>query len=125
MNWERVVQLGVLMFLLTLALQSCSKDEAPSSSQQQGGGLSASPSSVTVSTNQTRTTAISGGVAPYVIASAPSASLATAQLMNANLDTAILSITGVSMATGSTSVRVRDSSPPPERQVTVGIQKIQ
>lgn len=111
--------------VLALVLCTCSKDESPSTPAQQGGSLRATPASVTVSANQTIPVAISDGVPPYSIAAAPNGSLATAQFQNASMDTAILSITGVTTATGTTSVRVKDSTPSPEKQVTVQITKVQ
>lgn len=125
MRLGSVVHMRVFVIALILASHSCSKDETPSSSQQQqAGSLRAEPSSVTVSTNQTRTVAVSAGVPPYLIASAPSPNLATAQFVNASLDTSVLSITGVSVATGSTSVRIKDSSPSPEKEITIQISKV-
>jgi hypothetical protein len=119
-----MMKMGMTVVAAVVLVFSCSKDDAPSTPQQQGGGLRAIPTGLTVSTNQTSTVAVSAGVPPYAIAAAPSAGLATAQFVNANIDTAILSITGVTTATGATSVRVRDSSPSPGKTVTVLITKV-
>jgi hypothetical protein len=82
--------------------------------------LTAVPPSVTVGSGTTATVSISGGVRPYAISTAPSASLATAVLNDTTL-----TITGVTIASaaGSTSVRVVDGSPSPAKGVTVPVTK--
>ncbi len=103
---------------------SCSKNDYPSSTQESTGStLNANPQSVAVIGGQTRNTIIYGGVHPYLITVAPAASFASAQFLDANVDTAILQITGVGVASGSTSVTVKDSSPSPQKHVTVSIVK--
>ncbi|MBI4536056.1 MAG: hypothetical protein HY708_07240 [Ignavibacteriae bacterium] len=125
MNLVDFLRKVTVLSVFALAVIACSKDQTPTTTPtQQTGGLQASPSGVVVSQGQTQNVTITGGVNPYVIATPPNASLATAQFVNANLDTAILSITGaVTTATGSTSVRVRDSSTPTQREVTIAITK--
>ena len=86
--------------------------------------LIANPPSVTLVGTTPQNVTISTGIHPYSIFQQPAPGLATAQFVNANLDTVVLVITGVSTATGATSVVVRDASTPP-RSVTVGIAKVQ
>lgn len=88
--------------------------------------LVAVPSSVTVAQAQAVNVSISGGTPPYAIVEQPDAGLATAVLQNAATEPATLVITGVTVASaaGSTSVKVRDSSPAPAREVSVPVTKI-
>jgi hypothetical protein len=91
------------------------------------GSLVANPSSVIVgSSGSPENVEISGGILPYMIDRQPDAALATAQFVNPNVEPAILAITGVTNAsvTGSTSVKIKDSSPSPEKEVTIPISKI-
>jgi hypothetical protein len=112
---------------LAVLIGSCKKDEGQptGSSTPQGPLLTATPAGVTVQTNRLQNVTITGGVRPYSIFQQPNVSLATAQFVNANLDTVVLVITGVSTATGSTSVLVRDASSPQQKSVAVGILKVQ
>ena len=86
--------------------------------------LTANPPAVTLVGAGPQNVTISTGVHPYSIFQQPFPGLATAQFIDPNLNSAVLVITGVSTATGSTSVIVRDASSPP-RSVTVGITKVQ
>ena len=86
--------------------------------------LTANPPAVTLVGTTPQNVTISTGTPPYGIAQAPVAGLATAQFVDSTLATAVLVITGVSTATGSTSVIVRDASTP-QRSVVVGISKVQ
>ena len=86
--------------------------------------LTTSAPAVTLSGTTPQNVTISTGIPPYVISQPPSASLATAHFVDVNVDTAVLVITGVSTATGSTSVVVKDASNP-QRSVAVAITKIQ
>lgn len=86
--------------------------------------LIANPTAVSLAGLTPQSVTISTGTEPYSIFQPPAPGLATAQFVDPNLSTAVLVITGVSTATGSTSVIVRDASTPP-RSVTVGISKVQ
>ncbi len=88
--------------------------------------LTATPPQVTVGQSQGANVVIGNGTPPYVIAQAPNAAYASAAFIDANANPATLVITGVSVASvsGSTFVKVRDSSPSPQREVSVNITKI-
>ena len=86
--------------------------------------LTANPPSVALTGTTPQNVTISTGTPPYGIAQAPAAGLATAHFVDSTLASPVLVITGVSTATGSTSVIVRDASTP-QRTVTVGISKVQ
>ena len=86
--------------------------------------LTANPPSVTLTGTTPQNVTISTGTPPYGIAQAPAPGLATAHFVDSTLASPVLVITGVSTATGSTSVIVRDASTP-QRTVTVGISKVQ
>ena len=113
-----------IMCLVSLAVfvSSCKKDDATTAPTTQVPSLIASPSGVTLASSTSQNVTITSGVHPYIIAQQPNPSLATVQFVNANLDTAVLVITGVSTATGSTSVVIRDASLP-QRSVAIGITK--
>lgn len=112
-----LVTLGVLV-------ESCSKDQGTTAPTPTGPALTATPPGVSLAGTTPQNVTITAGTHPYTIVQQPSPGLATAQFVNANLDTAILTITGVSTATGSTSVVVRDASSP-QKSVTIGITKSQ
>ena len=120
---RRMGIVGGLSVVLAAGLLSCSDAGEPptQTGPPAGGGLTAAPASVTVAQGQARVVVISGGIQPYVIAEAPDGSLATAAITS---DT--LTITGVTVASvsGSTSVKVKDSSTPPEKEVRVPITKV-
>lgn len=88
--------------------------------------LTANPPQVTVGQGQGANVLIGNGTPPYVIAESPNAAYASAAFVDANANPATLVITGVSIASvsGSTRVKVKDSSPSPEREVIVDITKI-
>lgn len=88
--------------------------------------LTANPPQVTVGQGQAANVMIGNGTPPYVIAVAPNAAYASAQFVDANANPATLVITGVSVASvsGSTLVKVKDSSPFPQREVSVNITKV-
>ncbi len=113
------------LIVLGVLAGSCSKDQGSTAPPTQSGPqLTATPPGVALAGTTPQNVTITGGAHPYTIAQAPAPGLATAQFVNANVDTAVLVITGVSTATGSTSVVVRDASSP-QRSVTVGISKTQ
>jgi len=86
--------------------------------------LVANPPGVTIVGTSSQNVTISSGTHPYVILQQPNPGLASAHFVDPNLDAVVLTISGVSTASGSTAVIVRDASNPP-RSVTVGISKIQ
>ena len=115
-----VLALGIVSIGVLVA--SCKKDEGGTTAPT-GPLLTAVPSGVTVGTNVSQNVTITGGTHPYTPMS-QNQGLVTAQFVNANVDTAVLVITGVSTATGSTSVVVRDASTP-QKSVSVGVTKTQ
>lgn len=119
---------GRKIFLLTLGLTlallggSCSDKGSPTQPPPPPGPqltVSSSSAIVTVGTSQNIT--VSGGTPPYGIQSAP-APIATAQLLNPDSLIATLKITGVTVASTSTSVTVKDNSTPTAKTATIGIQ---
>ncbi len=82
--------------------------------------LNAAPPSVTVAVGAHQSVTVSGGTPPYAIVTAPN-STATALLVNADSATAILQITGVTVASVSTSVVVKDNTMSTAKSVTVPI----
>jgi hypothetical protein len=113
------------LVLIGLLTHGCRKDNAVVAPVDQPvqQGLTASPASVSVSSSQSRNIVVSGGIQPYAIAQAPSSALAQATIADASRDTITVTISGVSVATGSTSVIIRDGSTPQPKTVTVGITK--
>ena len=114
------------LVILGLLAGSCSKDSGTNAPppQPSGPSLTAAPPGVTLVGTTPHSVTITAGLHPYTIAVQPNPALVTAQFVNANIDTAVLVITGVSTATGSTSVVVRDASSP-QKSVTIGISKTQ
>jgi hypothetical protein len=88
--------------------------------------LVATPSSVTVGSGQQVNITISNGTPPYEIDDSPNPNLASAAFVNANVTPATLTITGANnpSATGSTTVKIKDSRQSPEREIRVHIMKI-
>ncbi len=117
----RVMAVCGLFILLTTGLLSCADmgDDPPAPVP---GSLTAVPASVTVGPGEVKRVVISGGTLPYVIVEAPDGSLATAII--AGTDT--LTITGVTVASasGATSVKVKDNTPSPEKEVRIPITKV-
>ncbi|MBM2839584.1 MAG: hypothetical protein HW412_112 [Bacteroidetes bacterium] len=113
----------ITMGLLCLGalIGSCKKDEGQPTSTPPGPLLNANVPGVIVSSGTSQNVTITGGTYPYTAQSA-NPGLATASFVNANVDTAILVITGVSTATGGTSVVVRDASTP-QKSVSIGVTK--
>jgi hypothetical protein len=113
---------GVACFCLLIG--SCKKDESgpTATPTQTGPALTAAPPGVTVGTGGSQNVTITGGTHPYT-AQSQNLNLASVQFTT-NADTATIMITGVSTATGSTSVVVRDASTP-TRAVAVGVTKTQ
>lgn len=114
-----------VLLVLFLAGTGCREEDGQATPppSQSGGMLSANPSSVVVANGTSQTVSVGGGTTPYVIVEAPNPNLARAVFVNAHESTATLTITGVSVATGSTSVRIMDNSPPPEKEVRITITK--
>jgi hypothetical protein len=102
--------LAVLIMIFFVVAIDCSKDNSPTQPPQAPAAqLIAAPPSVTVSVGGSQSVTISGGTPPYAISSPPGA-IATAQLVNPDSTMATLQITGVSVASVSTAVTVRDNS---------------
>lgn len=113
--------LAVGIISIGALIGSCKKDESQPTSTSPGPLLNASVPGVIVSSGTSQNVTITAGMYPYTAQSA-NPGLATASFVNANVDTAILMITGVSTATGGTSVVVRDASTP-QKSVSIGVTK--
>lgn len=114
---------GLLLLVIALALVggNCSNSNSPTQPPPPPTPeLTVSPASAVVTVGGVQNVSVSGGTPPYAIQSQPSA-IATAQLLNPDSLVATLKITGVSVASTSTSVTVRDNSPPPAKLATVPI----
>jgi hypothetical protein len=100
----------VVITLIVFSVVSCSKNSSPTQMQQTAAPqLTAVPSSAAVGVGTSQTVVISGGRPPYSVASAPTA-IATVLLTNPDSLIASLTITGITIATASTSVTVSDSA---------------
>jgi hypothetical protein len=121
---NRVVAMVLSLMCAGVLIGSCSKDNSPNSPPQQSApSLKTTASSVSVTSGQVQNVTISGGTPAYSISSPPNAALASASLENARNDTITLVIVGgVSTATGSSAVVVRDNSSTP-KQVSISIVK--
>ncbi len=116
----KMVRAAVVMFAGAMVLAAgCSKSSSPMQPVV-GPQLNAVPTAVTVGIGTSQTVAISGGTPPYGISSSPS-SIATAQLSNADSATALVQITGVTVASVSTAVTIRDNSASETKTVAVPI----
>jgi hypothetical protein len=112
-----IVVIAVLIFNVV----SCSKNTSPTQVQQTTPHqLTAVPPSAAVGVGTSQNIAISGGTPPYSVASGPSA-IATAQLTNPDSLVATLTITGVTVATASTSITVRDSAAVKNVAISIGV----
>jgi hypothetical protein len=110
---------------LTLAAASC-KDSGSTGPPLQGGGpsLVAAPPSASVGNGTSVSVSISGGQEPYAITSIPVAALARAVWVDSTHTPATLTVFGAAtVATGSTAVIIKDSSPSAPRTVTIPIVK--
>jgi hypothetical protein len=116
---------AVVVLFLALATESC-KDSGSTAPPLQPGGpaLTSAPPSATVSSGTSQTVSITGGQAPYTMSQLPVASLASAVWVDSAHTPASLTVFGAAtVATGSTSVIIRDSSPSATRSVTIPIIK--
>ncbi len=84
------------------------------------GSLMIAPQNASFGISQATSLTISGGMAPYSIETPPGAEVATAQIFN-NGQSASATLTIVGVASGQTSVIVKDSSTPAK---TAGIQVV-
>ena len=120
-TWVGVVGLAVVLIIVAL---DCGRNDAPTApptpASSSGGQLTANPSSVAVAVGATQTVIVSGGIPPYAIATAPSA-IASAQLVNLDSVSAMLRVTGITIASAPTSVIVKDNTVSAPRMVTVPI----
>ena len=85
--------------------------------------LTANPPLVSAEPGQQISVSISGGVTPYIIAEPPSPGISTAAFVDANAEPATLLVTGVA-SSGSTSIRILDSSPAPQHEVRIPISAV-
>jgi hypothetical protein len=116
---------AVAIAFLALATASCSDSGSTAPPGQPGGpALTSAPPSASVSNGSSQTITITGGQEPYVITQIPLAALARAVWVDSAHTPASLTVFGAaSVATGSTSVIIRDSSPSAARTVTIPIIK--
>ena len=119
---RRWIALVFVIGLAAMVYSACSKNSSPTQPQQQTTvtQLVAAPPSVTVGAGISMDVAVSGGSPPYSLTSAPSA-IATAQLSNPDSAISYVHITGVTVATASTSVTIKDNSAATARAVTIPI----
>jgi hypothetical protein len=108
-----------LIGMLVLVEIHCSKDSSPTQAHV-GPQLNAVPSAVTVGVGVSQTVAVSGGTPPYGIEAAPS-TIATAVLLNPDSATSSVQITGVTVASVSTAVTIKDNSTSETKTVTIPI----
>jgi hypothetical protein len=116
----------VLGVLLVLSGSGCTdKGDTPPVAPPPPG-IVATPSAVSVGPGLSANILISGGTPPYEILVPPDTALASAILQNPGVDPVTLVVTAVTVAspTGSTSVKVADSSPLPRKEVTVQITRL-
>jgi len=114
-----IVALAVCVGVL---ISSCKNEDSQPNATQQGPSLTATPAGVTIGAGGSQNVSITGGVHPYT-AQPQNPALTTVQFVT-NADTAVLMITGVTTATGTTSVIVRDASTPQQKSVTVSVVKV-
>lgn len=114
---------AVALAFLALATESC-KDNGSTAPPPTGPSLTSAPPSAAVGNGTSQTVSIAGGQAPYSIAQLPISSLATAVWVDSAHTPASLTVFGAAtVATGSTSVIIRDSSPSTARTVTIPVIK--
>jgi len=117
-------RLDGLLFLIvaTVLALNCSKSSSPTQPPptSQTPQLTATPPSAIVGAGATTSVVVSGGNPPYAISSPPS-SIATAFLLNPDSLIATIQITGVTVASVSTAVMVRDNTASAPKTVTVPI----
>jgi hypothetical protein len=105
----------VVIAVLVFNVVSCSKNSSPTQVQQTTPPqLTAVPPSAAVGVGTSQNIAISGGTPPY-------SAIATAQLTNPDSLVATLTITGVTVATASTSITVRDSAAVKNVTISIGV----
>jgi hypothetical protein len=106
---------------LVVAAGGCKTNDAPTQPPTSPGPqLSAVPSSIRVAVGIAQNVTVSGGTPPYDIVSGPTA-IAAAVLFNRDSLVATIQITGVSVASVSTAVTIRDASPSVAKTVRVPI----
>lgn len=114
----------VVITALAAVAFNCSKSSSsptqPTTSAPPPPSLTAAPPSVSVGAGTSQDVTVSGGMPPYTIATPPGAN-ATAQLQNADSASAIVHITGVSIASVSTSVVIRDNTASSPKSVSIPI----
>ncbi len=115
----------ILVFAIGMAAMvysACSKNSSPTQPQQQTTvtQLVAAPPSVTVGAGISEDVAVGGGTPPYSVTTAPSA-IATAQLLYPDSAVSYVHITGVTVATASTAVTIKDNSAATAKTVTIPI----
>lgn len=121
---RHMVPVACFAIVLCIVAGNCSNNSSPTQPQQQNPPpaplLTAVPPSASVTAGGEQNISISGGVPPYGILSPPN-SIAAAQLVNPDSLIATLQITGVTVASVSTAVTVKDNSTPSPKVVTVPI----
>src|SRR5512147_583430 len=119
------VGIATAVAFVILAAASCKDAGSTGPSIVSGGpSLVAVPPSASVSSGTSMSVSISGGQEPYAITTLPVAALAQAVWVDSAHTPATLTVFGAAtVATGSTAVIIRDSSPSAPRTVTIPIQK--
>ncbi len=120
-----VLRIFLVVFIAAFALVAlhCSKSSSSPTQPPYSTpppSLNAAPPSVTVGAGTSQDVTVSGGMPPYTISTPPSSN-ATAQLQNADSASAIVHITGVTVASVSTSVVIRDNTVSSPKSVSIPI----
>ncbi len=112
----------MMVTALVIVGLNCGHSDSPTapSSSPSTPHLTAVPTAVSVAAGGTQNVVVSGGTPPYAIA-APPGSIASAQLINLDSVSSTLSITGITVASASTAVTVKDNTPATPKTVTIPI----
>ncbi len=116
--------LGMVMVVTAVVIVglNCGHSDSPTapSPTPSTPQLTAVPTAVSVAAGGTQNVVVSGGTPPYAIAASPGG-IASAQLINLDSVSTTLRITGITVASASTAVTVRDNTPTAPKTVTVPI----
>jgi len=120
-----ILAAAVTVSFLALATASCSDSGSTApQTRPSGPALTATPPSASIGNGTSQTVSITGGQEPYAIIQIPVAGLASAVWTDSAHTPASLTVFGAAtVATGSTSVIIRDSSPSVAKSVTIPIIK--
>ena len=114
--------MGIVVTALIIVGLNCGHNDSPTSPSPSPSSsqLTAVPTAVTVAAGGTQSVVVTGGTPPYAIAASP-ASIASAQLINLDSVSTTLRITGITVASASTVVTVKDNTRANPKSVTIPI----